>query len=167
MHCPPSNFVYTSFVDGADILGHLSPDEISVLSQPWYRTVVDDLTRESNKSWQFSESHPIMLGDRTIRFQDTLTKPLPTAPMEARDALLKFKDAIVKSPKTRHCLRNGDLFVFANQQGLHNRERIEFNDAEETSRRWLLKTYSMKDSATRDTYARYWTDGVVGCALDS
>ncbi|HBF31891.1 MAG TPA: taurine catabolism dioxygenase TauD [Rhizobium sp.] len=167
MRCPPSDFVYTNFVDGSDMLKHLSDEQIQVLSQPWFRTTVDDLTRESNKDWQFSEAHPIILADRTIRFQDTLTKPIPSAPVEARDALLEFKDTIVKSPKVRHCLRNGDLFVFANQQGLHNRERIEVNDNEETSRRWLLKTYSIKDASTRDTYSKYWADGVVGCALDA
>ncbi|MDF7674642.1 TauD/TfdA family dioxygenase [Acetobacteraceae bacterium ESL0709] len=166
MRCPKSDLVYTSFVDGADILGYLSDDEINILSQPWYHTVVDDLTRETNQDWHLSEAHPIVLGDRTIRFQDTLTKPLPTAPTEAYTALLEFKDGIVKSPKTRHCLRNGDLFVFPNQQGLHNRERIEINDSDEASRRWLLKTYSLKDAATRDSYAKYWADGVVGCALD-
>lgn len=166
LRCPPSDLVYTTYVDGKDILSYLSPAHIQALSEPWYFTEVDDLTREKNSAWDRSDAHAVILKDRTIRFQDTLTKPISSAPAIATEALLEFKDAITKSPKTRHRLENGDLLVFANQHGLHNRERIEVNDPQDTAKRWLLKTYTFKDAATADVHAPSWANGVYGCVSD-
>ena len=55
-----------------------------------------------------------------------------------------------------------DLFTFANQEGLHNREHIEINDPERARTRWLLKTYAFKDRAAADRFADRWLDGVPG-----
>jgi hypothetical protein len=166
LRCPPEDLVYTTYVDGTDIISHLSPEHVQALSQKWYVTEVDDLTRESNPNWKQSDAHAVILGDRTLRFQDTLTKPLKSAPPLASEALLEFKDGITKSVKYRHRLENGDLLVFGNQQGLHNRERIEVNNPEDTAKRWLLKTYTFKDKATADAHSAYWANGVYGCAHD-
>lgn len=166
LRCPADDLVYTTYVDGADLIGRLSAEHVQVLSEPWFATEVDDRTRESNRDWDRSDAHAVILGDRTIRFQDTLTKPLPHAPALAWQALLAFKDAITYAPKHRHRLENGDLLVFANQQGLHNRERIEVNNPGDTAKRWLLKTYTFKDRATADAHAPHWANGVYGCAHD-
>lgn len=166
LRCPENDLVYTTYVDGKDIISHLSPEHRQVLSESWYVTEVDDLTRESNQGWEQSEVHPILLSDHTLRYQDTLTKPVIGAPVAARDALLEFKDAITKSPKQRHRLEKNDLLVFANQQGLHNRERIEVNNPDDVAKRWLLKTYTFRDSSTADTHTAHWADGVYGCACD-
>ncbi|HFF1840448.1 TauD/TfdA family dioxygenase [Bacillus cereus] len=163
--CPKNDLVYTAYIDGKDIVSHLSPEQIQTLREEWFYTEVDDLTREKDKKWDKSTAHAI-LKDGTICFQDTLTKPIPDAPREAVEALLAFKDGMTKSPKERHRLEDGDLLVFANQAGLHNRERIEVNNAEDTSKRWLLKTYSFKDSTVADKYTDYWKDGIYGCAMD-
>ncbi|UIR30725.1 TauD/TfdA family dioxygenase [Priestia flexa] len=165
VRCPANDLVYTTYVDGQDIINHLSLEQILMLSENWYYTEVDDLTREKAENWEKSNSHAILQG-RNICFQDTLTKPVANAPRGAVEALLAFKDAMTKSPKVRHRLENGDLLVFANQAGLHNRERIEVNNAEDTAKRWLLKTYSFKDSKVADTYADYWNNGIYGCAKD-
>ncbi len=166
LRCPLNDLVYTTYIDGKDIISHLSPKHVDALRECWYVTEVDDLTRESNRTWEKSEAHAVILKDRTIRFQDTLTKPVATAPSLATEALLEFKDAITKSPKRRHRLEYGDLLVFANQHGLHNRERIEVNNPLDTAKRWLLKTYTFKDAATADAHAAYWADGVYGCVTD-
>jgi hypothetical protein len=166
LRCPPDDLVYTTYVDGKDIISHLSPEHLHVLSESWYFTQVDDLTRENNPVWTQSDAHPIILHDDTLRFQDTLTKPIASAPPVAWEALLEFKDAITRSTKTRHRMEKGDLLVFANQQGLHNRERIDVTNVEETAKRWLLKTYAFKDAQTAAGHSAYWADGVYGCARD-
>ncbi|UOF90070.1 TauD/TfdA family dioxygenase [Fodinisporobacter ferrooxydans] len=165
VRCPSNDLVYTTYVDGQDIISNLSPEQIRVLSEKWYYTEVDDLTREKVKNWDKSSVHAI-LKDGMICFQDTLTKPVANAPLGAVEALLAFKDAIIKSPKVRHRIEYGDLFVFSNQYGLHNRERIEVNNPEDASKRWLLKTYTFKDPAVADTYANYWVNGIYGYVSD-
>ncbi|GEO28130.1 hypothetical protein AAC03nite_39150 [Alicyclobacillus acidoterrestris] len=165
VRCPANDLVYTTYVDGKDIIRNLLPEQVRILSEKWYYTEVDDLTREKVKNWDKSSAHAI-LKDGTICFQDTLTKPVANAPIGALEALLAFKDAITKSPKYRHRIENGDLLVFANQYGLHNRERIEVNNSEDTAKRWLLKTYSFKDPAVANTYVDYWVNGIYGCAGD-
>ncbi len=166
LRCPTDDLVYTTYVDGADILAQLRPEHRQALEQHWYATEVDDMTRESNPDWNRSDAHAIVLADQSLRFQDTLTKPVKGAPPLALEALLEFKDAITKSTKHRHRLENGDLLLFANQHGLHNRERIEVNHPNDTAKRWLLKTYSFKDRASADAHAAYWADGVYGNAHD-
>lgn len=166
LRCPPDDLVYTTYIDGKDLISCLSPEHVQVLSEKLYVTEVDDLTRETNHTWYTSDAHAVILEDGTIRFQDTLTKPIGSAPAEATEALLEFRYAITKSPKTRHRLEYGDLLVFANQHGLHNRECIEVNNPEDTAKRWLLKTYTFKDKATADAHSAYWANGVYGCACD-
>lgn len=165
VRCPPHDLVYTTYIDGQDIISHLTPEQIQCLSEPWYITEVDDLTREKVKDWEKSGAHAI-LKDGMLCFQDTLTKPIANAPLEVYEALLAFKDGMTKSPKTRHRLEYGDLLVFANQFGLHNRERIEVNNPEDTSKRWLLKTYTFRNRITADTFADYWVQGVYGRVSD-
>jgi L-asparagine oxygenase len=165
VRCPDNDLVYTTYVDVQDILSHLTPEQIEVLSEKYYFTGVDDLTRETVKDWEKSSAHAI-LKNGAICFQDTETKTLAEAPRSAVEALLAFKDALTKASKVRHRLEYGDLFVFSNQYGLHNRERIEVNNAEDTAKRWLLKTYSFKDHAVANTYADYWVNGVYGCVSD-
>ncbi|TCP66539.1 TauD/TfdA family dioxygenase [Baia soyae] len=165
VRCPSNDLVYTTYVDGQDMMGHLTPEQIQILSEDWYFTEVDDLTKEKVKDWEKSSTHAI-LKDGMICFQDTLTQPVADAPIEAYKALLAFKDAITKSQKVRHRMEYGDLLVFANQFGLHNRERIEVNNPEDTAKRWLLKTYTFRDHTVADTYEDYWVNGVYGCVSD-
>ncbi|WP_270168839.1 hypothetical protein [Paenibacillus sp. SYP-B4298] len=165
VRCPSNDLVYTTYIDGQDIISHLTSEQVQILSEPWFVTEVDDLTREKVKDWERSSAHAI-LKDGMLCFQDTLTKPVADAPLEVYEALLAFKDGMTKSPKSRHRLEYGDLLVFANQFGLHNRERIEVNNPDDTSKRWLLKTYTFRDRATADTFADYWANDVYGCASD-
>jgi len=45
--------------------------------------------------------------------------------------LLKFKNAITKAKKERVQINIGDLFSFANQDSLHNREIVKMLNAED------------------------------------
>lgn len=166
MRCPANDLVYTNYVDSQDIKSHLMPDQIEMLSKKWFFTEVDDLSKDKSKGWEVSTAHAVLEDEGKICFTDTMTHPLPYAPIEAVRALLAFTNAITKSPKHRHKLVFGDLLVFSNQYGLHNRERIEINNPEDSAKRWLLKTYSFKNPTVTDSYANYWANGLYGCVSD-
>ncbi|MDF2524495.1 MAG: taurine catabolism dioxygenase TauD, partial [Clostridiales bacterium] len=165
MRCPKNDLVYTDIIDGKDIIKNLSQKYIEILSQKIFYTAVDDLTRENNKDWDKSKQHAIINGEK-VWFQDTLTKPITSAPAEATEAVLAFRDAMTKAPKYRHRLEKGDLLVFPNQYALHDRERIEVNHPEEASKRWLLKTYTFENPKLAEEYSKYWANGVYGCVSD-
>ena len=165
LRCPEDDLVYTDYIDGKDIIGYLTEEEIEILSQKWFYTAVDDLTREKVKDWDKSREHAVINGEK-VWFQDTLTKPIEGAPEKAYRALLALRDAMTKAPKHRHRLEVGDLLVFPNQYGLHNRERIEINNPEESAKRWLLKTYTFENPEVADEFSDYWYEGKYGCVTD-
>jgi hypothetical protein len=162
MRCPDPDITYTGFVSGPSVLAMLSEQEQHTLRQPYFHTPFDVMSRDKNKALTVSDSHPIFYDEHSVRYVDTHTTVNPDAPDEAKDALLALKNALVRVEKVRHRIREGDLFTFANQQGLHNREHIEINDPERARTRWLLKTYGFRDRATADRFADRWLDGVPG-----
>ncbi|MFF6806851.1 TauD/TfdA family dioxygenase [Streptomyces sp. NPDC012616] len=162
MHCPEGEFIYTGFVDGRDLLAHLTDEEQRQLRTAQFVTPFDVFSRDNNKKLTFSEVHPILENHHSFRYLDTCTTAAPDAPESAKDALLALKDALVRADKTRHRIRTGDLFVFANQDGLHSRDRMEINDAARARQRWLLKTYAFRDEAAAERHADRWLDGVRG-----
>ncbi|MEU6392961.1 TauD/TfdA family dioxygenase [Streptomyces sp. NPDC046939] len=162
MHCPEREFIYTGFVDGRDLLAHLSAEEQAELRTAQFITPFDVFSRDNNKDLTVSEVHPILENHHSFRYLDTCTTAAPDAPVAAKDALLALKNAIVRADKTRHRIRTGDLFTFANQDGLHSRDKMEINDAAAARQRWLLKTYAFRDEAAAERHADRWLDGVRG-----
>lgn len=162
MHCPEGEFIYTGFVDGRDLLAHLTDEEQAELRTAQFVTPFDVFSRDNNKTLTVSEVHPILENHHSFRYLDTCTTAAPDAPVAAKDALLALKNAIVRADKTRHRIRTGDLFTFANQDGLHSRDKMEINDAAAARRRWLLKTYAFRDEAAAERHSGRWLDGVRG-----
>ncbi|MGQ0840052.1 TauD/TfdA family dioxygenase [Actinokineospora sp.] len=162
MRCPDGDVTYTSFVRGADLLAVLTEQEREVLRQRYFITPFDVLSRDNNTSLTVSERHPIFERLHSIRYVDTHTTVAPDAPFAATTALLALKNALVRTEKTRHRIRTGDLFTFANQDGLHSRDHVEINDPERARTRWLLKTYAFRDARTAAGHADRWLDGVAG-----
>jgi L-asparagine oxygenase len=162
MRCPDGDITYTGFVSGPSLLALLSEQERHTLRQPYFYTPFDVLSRDKNKALTVSDNHPIFYDEHSVRYVDTHTTVTPGAPPEAKDALIALKNALVRVEKVRHRIRTGDLFTFANQQGLHSREHLEINDPERARTRWLLKTYGFRDQAAADRYADRWMDGVPG-----
>lgn len=162
MRCPDGDITYTSFVSGADLLDALSEQERKLLREPHFYTPFDVVSRDNNKKLTVSDNHSIFYDQHSVRYVDTHTTVAPDAPSEAKDALIALKNALVRTTKTRHRIRNGDLFTFANQDGLHSREHIEINDPERARTRWLLKTYAFRDREAADRYTDRWLDGVPG-----
>jgi L-asparagine oxygenase len=167
MRCSDGNRIYTGFIDGKLLLQHLSDREQEVLRQPYFQTPFDDYSRDSNPVQVDSEPHVILEEAQCFRYYDTRTKPLCHAPVEARDALLALKDAIVKSQRERVSIDIGDLLCVANQAGLHNRELVEVTDPEQARRRWLLKTYSFRSAAHMARYERWFSPDCPGRVLDA
>lgn len=162
MRCPDADITYTGFVSGASLLAMLTERERHTLRQPYFYTPFDVLSRDQNKALTVSDNHPIFYGEHSVRYVDTHTTVAEDAPAEAKDALLSLKNMLVRAEKVRHRIRTGDLFTFANQEGLHNREHLEINDPERARTRWLLKTYAFRDRAAADHYADRWMNGVPG-----
>src|SRR5581483_677374 len=142
MRCPGEDLIFTGFIDGREMLSHISERDQETLRRPYFVTPFDVFSKDWNRTLTESELHPIVEHDHSFRYLDTATTVAPGAPEQAKDALLAVKTALALSTKQRHRILERDLFVLANQNGLHSREKIEVNDPAEARRRWLLKTYA-------------------------
>ncbi|WP_265298656.1 taurine catabolism dioxygenase TauD [Verminephrobacter eiseniae] len=128
MRSDPRNLIYTGYVDGRDVLPFLTPQQQALLRQPLFCTPYDEYSRDSNSLQVDSKPHIVLEESHCFRYYETRTKPLPDAPREAFDAMLAFKDALVRAKKERVRIGVGELFSFPNQAGLHNREIVELCD---------------------------------------
>ncbi|MGJ0576996.1 TauD/TfdA family dioxygenase [Xenorhabdus bovienii] len=162
MRCSEQNLIYTGYLDGKDLLSYLKPESQEWLRQPWYMTPYDEYSRDSNQGQIYSEKHIILENIHTFRYYDTRTTYLPDAPKESIQALLALKNAITKAKKERIAINNGDLFSFANQDSLHNREIIKVVDKNAAAKRWLLKTYSFRDEECLNKYKEYFDPAIPG-----
>jgi hypothetical protein len=166
IRCPDQELIYTCFVEGRGLLAGLRPQEQEVLRQPLFVTPFDVMSRDNNSRLTASERHPILENEHSFRYLDTHTMVAPGGPVEAKDALIAVKNALARAEKKRHRIRTGDLFTFANQDGLHNREKIDVTDPRQARDRWLLKTYAFRDRAAADIHAGDWVDGIPGLVGD-
>ncbi|MEX0446511.1 taurine catabolism dioxygenase TauD [Xenorhabdus sp. SGI246] len=162
MRCSEQNLIYTGYLDGKEILSWLKPESQQWLRQPWYITPYDEYSRDSNKKQLYSEKHVILENIHTFRYYDTRTTYLSDAPKEAIEALLELKIAITKAKKERVSINSGDLFSFANQDSLHNREIIKVVDKNAMKKRWLLKTYSFRNEECLNKYREYFHPEISG-----
>ncbi|MFC5719739.1 TauD/TfdA family dioxygenase [Streptomyces gamaensis] len=165
MRCP-DDVIYTGYVDGTALLEHLDEAQQATLREPYFVTAFDVFSREHNSELTESEKHPILYGHHSFRYMDTTTTVASDAPVEARDAIIALKDALAKAHKQRHRILTGDLFVLANQDGMHSREKIEILDPVRAKTRWLLKTYAFRDDAAADVHADAWLNGIRGLVAD-
>jgi L-asparagine oxygenase len=166
MRCPSEELVYTGFVEGRALLVHLSPEQQQSLRNTWFITPFDVFSRDNNRNLTESEAHPILENDHSFRYLDSHTTVAPDSPVEAKDALLALKNALARAEKKRHRILVGDLFSFANQDGLHNREKIDVQDAQRAKSRWLLKTYAFRDESRARQHDGKWAHGVRGLVAD-
>ncbi|MFE9449945.1 TauD/TfdA family dioxygenase [Streptomyces sp. NPDC006739] len=162
MRCPVQEYTCTSLVEARTLRAALPADTLRLLGERHFVTPFDVVSRDNNRDLGLSEKHAVFQGDYGIRYLDTHTTVAPDAPGAAKDALIELKNALTRAEKKRHRILEGDLLVFANQNGLHSRELIEVNDPERSRSRWLLKTYAFRDRATADGFADRWVDGVAG-----
>jgi len=162
MRCPESDLVFTGYIDGRELLKHLSSAHQMALRQPYFVTPFDRYSRDSNRGQETSENHAILENDHSFRYYDTRTTVASGSPEVAKDALIALKDAIVRAEKQRHRILTKDLLVLANQDGLHSRDMIEINDPQGTRRRWLLKTYAFRDDEAAAVHDAVWLNGVRG-----
>src|SRR5947207_8734622 len=160
--CCPDAPDYTTFVDGHSLLAQLSIKDQEVLRQPYFITPFDAFSKAGNSSLTNSGTHAILENHHSFRYLDTHTTAAPGGPVSAKDAIIALQNAIVRANKQRHRLRTADLFTFANQDGLHNREIPEVTDPERARTRWLLKTYAFRDPASARRFAGEWVGGVEG-----
>ncbi|WP_203561416.1 taurine catabolism dioxygenase TauD [Ideonella livida] len=166
MRSDPRNLIYTGYIDGRDILRLLPAHCQEALRQPLFHTPYDEYSRDSNTLQVDSKPHTVLEESHCFRYYDTRTRPLPAAPVEAWDAMLALKDALVRTTRQRVRLGVGDLFSFPNQAGLHNREILELSYPVQARRRWLLKTYSFRSPEYMRRFREAFTTGVDGFVYD-
>ncbi|WP_238714869.1 MULTISPECIES: TauD/TfdA family dioxygenase [Tenebrionibacter/Tenebrionicola group] len=162
MRSSEENLIYTGYVDGRSILENLKAESQEWLRKSLFITPFDDYSRDSNINQIDSEPHPILGNIHTFRYYDTRTTYTPEAPIEAIKALFDLKIAITKAKKSRVSINKGDLFSFANQDSLHNREIIQIKDSVSAEKRWLLKTYSFRSPEEMDKYYDYFDADLPG-----
>lgn len=145
MRCSEHNLIYTGYLDGKDILSGLSEASQYWLRKPHFITPYDEVSRDSNQEQIDSDKHVILENEHTFRYYDTRTTFAADAPQAAIMALLELKTAMTKAKKERVAINTNDLFSFANQDSLHNRDIVKVIDQNAAEKRWLLKTYSFRD----------------------
>jgi L-asparagine oxygenase len=162
MRCSDLDLVYTNFVEGRDLRAALTAAEQASLRQPYFVTPYDPVSKDFNTALTTSGHHAILENEHSFRYRDTITTVAGDSPVAAKDALIALKNAIARAPKKRHRILTGDLFTFANQAGLHSREKIESHERKDAPARWLLKTYAFTDAQTADRHNSTWVDGIRG-----
>ncbi len=161
-----NELIYTNYMDVKDLKKYLEPKTINLLLQEIFITDVDDRSRENNQGWESSTRHAIFIDGDKICCQDTFTHPENSNDIESIKALLKLKDAMSQAQKLRHQVKRGELMIFGNQTGIHNREWIDVINAEESRKRWLLKTYSFSDREKAEEYSEWATPEDALCIVD-
>lgn len=167
MRTHDENRVYTGYIDGRSLLKYLTEEQQYTLRQPYFYTPFDEYSRDSNKQQDISDAHYILEDIHTFRYYETRTTYLHNAPPEAKDALLALKNAILLAEKDFIHINTGELFVFPNQQGLHNRLILEVKDPEEARKRWLLKTYNFKNTPEMEKHLSHFHAGNPGLVKEA
>lgn len=167
MRCSPKNQITTSYIDGKDVLELLTENQQIVLREKYFCTPYDEYSRDSNKSQIDSYAHSILSEEYSLRYYETRTRPLPEAPIEAYDAYIAFRNAIIKAKKVMVDIQKNDLFSFPNQFGLHSRTFINITDRDEAKKRWLLKTYAFRNTNYMQKFSPYFDKSLPGLVVDS
>lgn len=166
LSCPTDDLIYTSYISGNNLLQHISKEHSEILRKPYFLTKYDVYSKDNNDALDASTPHAILDSNNCIRYLDTLTGTSGGAPEEAKDALIAFKNAVSLVAKTRHRILTGDLLMFSNQRGLHNREKIDVQSEDASKSRWLLKTYTFRSAETAKTFQDKWVNGIYGRVSD-
>ena len=160
------NDILTSYIDGKDVLEHISEEYQAILRKPYFYTPYDEYSRDSNKNQVDSEPHAILSERYSLRYYETRTIPIQNSPSEVSDAYISFRNAIIKSKKKSVDIQVGDLFTFPNQFGLHSRTFINIRNKDLAKKRWLLKTYSFRNTEYMKKFSKTF-DGINGAVIDS
>lgn len=136
-----------AYVD--EIMGHLKPKTIDILTRPWFITSIDDSFRthsESNMELPCFVLRARIFNKKLtyeIIFDEALMRGIND---EANDALEQIKGAIMKSIR-EIVLRTGDLLTLDNKTTIHGRR--PFNARYDGTDRWLLRVLSIDYAVPR------------------
>lgn len=166
MRTPGDDLVYTKYVDGRELLKYIPQEHQETLRESAFITPFDELSKASNSNQVVSDAHAMLENEHSFRYYDTRT--VPADPNSARHyrAIGAFRDALSKAQEQYHRIKDRDLFLFANQDGLHSRQMVDIQHFETTRFRWLLKTYTFRDDVTADSNSAHWLNGVRGQVKD-
>ena len=166
MRSSSENSILTSYIDGKDVLKYISKEHQDILRKPYYYTPYDEYSRDSNKNQLDSDPHSILSENYSLIYYETRTIPIKTAQSEVVDAYISFRNAIIKAKKRSVDIQVGDLFTFPNQFGLHSRTFVNIRNKNLAKKRWLLKTYSFRDTDYMKKFSKTFND-IDGFVIDS
>lgn len=152
MRTQEKNISQTFYIDGKSIIDKLSSFDISILKKHYYFTPFDEYSKDSNSNQNLSKRHSVICNNDSLRYYETRTRPIDSAPKEAWIAMFNLFSAISKSKKRKFIIENKDLLIIPNQKGLHGRYNVSEQGC---GNRYLLKTYnflSKKQSIIYDEY---------------
>lgn len=167
MRADPANIVNTNYIHGEDLLNLIAPEFHDILRKPYFFTPFDLISQDSNSLQIGSENHPILIEESSFRYYNTRTTVAATAPEIACRALLSLKDAITMVPKTSVMIHAGEMFVFPNLEGLHNRDLAYITNKETLRQRYLLKTYNFWNNTRKDQHRSLFANGISGLIDDA
>lgn len=160
------NTVYTTYIDGKNILDNISEDMRSLLRKPFFTTPFDLISKDSNSGQVESGACSILYDDNCIRYYDGRTEVHPEGPDIAWKAIVELKNAILNAPKNRVNITEGCLFLFPNTRGLHGREILCVSDKQALRNRYLLKTYNFASVDRCLYYRKFFVEGNIGLVDD-
>lgn len=139
-----SQKAYTLVSSLKKIVRELDPETIEELRKPQYRTGIDVSFGNRDKSLYCDELIPVLYGtdgDTMITYDLDLMVGLTS---EAKMALVKLKEAIIKVQEAV-LLEPGDILIVDNKRAIHGRTAYDaFFDGYD---RWLQRVYVSKDEA--------------------
>jgi hypothetical protein len=151
------NLAFTCIIDCREILKHLSPEVQSNLRKTYYN-IPGKAGAQPFHSDMLLDKLAILEDEYSFRYCSTRTQCMEDAPVEAKDALIALHDAIIKSPKERFLITEGDLLCFSNRHNFHNRDIVKVDNIQEASHRWLLKTFNFRDLQKAQDCTAFFVD---------
>lgn len=141
-----TNYVFTSFTRNIDVLDGLTKAQRDVLSTDAFYTPFDDLTvAGGNVVLGEADTHPVIGGvsEYDIRIFENRTIGLTPEAQQAIYAVIK----LLHHNKRRFRIKPGHFLGEANNESIHCKEIVHFEDQADLRNRWLQKTVNVADLA--------------------
>ncbi|EJF91079.1 hypothetical protein [Bartonella tamiae] len=139
-----TNYVFTSFTRNIDVLEELSSSQRKILAKNLFYTPFDDLSiAGGNVELGDADLHPIIGGasEYDIRIFENRTIGLTPEAQQAVYAIIK----LLHKHKKRFRIKSGFFLGEANNESVHAKEVIHFEDKDDLRNRWLQKTVNVAD----------------------
>jgi hypothetical protein len=139
-----TSYVFTSFTRNIDVLDALTPAQREILSRPAFHTPFDDLSvAGANAELGTADVHPVIGGasEYDIRVFENRTIGLTPEAQQALYAVVR----LLHRNKKRFRILPGRFLGEANNESIHCKEVVHYDDPADLRTRWLQKTVNVAD----------------------